>query len=43
MNAPTDLRSETTEQKSPPPETRPGAEAKQWLREGPEHPASELT
>ena len=43
MNAPTDLCSETTEQKSPPAETGPGAEPKKRLPEGPQHSARELT
>ena len=43
MNAPTDLCSKTTEQKSPPAETGPGAEPEQRLREGPQQAARELT
>jgi len=43
MNAATDLCSKTAEQKSPPRETRPGAEPKQRLRETPQYPADQLT
>src|SRR6266542_551701 len=42
MNIATNFCSETTKQKSPPAETRPGTEPKKWLGESPQHAADNL-